>query len=117
MQHHLRQIAENAVVIQPVGYLEMMKLLKSAKLVITDSGGLQEETTFLGVPCITLRDNTERPSTLDLGTNVLAGENVDILLSSVGDVLASRFKEGVVPELWDGNASERIVDVLVNQNK
>ena len=92
----------------PQGYLEMVGLMADAAMVLTDSGGLQEETTALGVPCLTLRENTERPITIDQGTNTLVGRDRDAILRGVDDILAGRGKHGRVPEYWDGRAAERI---------
>jgi UDP-N-acetylglucosamine 2-epimerase (non-hydrolysing) len=92
----------------PQGYLEMLGLMRDATLVITDSGGLQEETTALGVPCITVRENTERPITISEGTNTLTGPNPEMILSCFRDILASGGKRGRIPEYWDGHAAERI---------
>jgi UDP-N-acetylglucosamine 2-epimerase (non-hydrolysing) len=92
----------------PQGYLDMLGLLGGASVVLTDSGGLQEETTALGVPCLTLRRNTERPITVEQGTNTLVGCSRELILASVQDILDGRGKRGCVPELWDGHASERI---------
>ncbi len=92
----------------PQGYLEMLGLMAGARLVLTDSGGLQEETTALGVPCLTLRSNTERPITVEQGTNTLVGADRELILRSVDDILAGRGKTGRLPELWDGHAAERI---------
>ncbi|BCX82154.1 UDP-N-acetylglucosamine 2-epimerase (non-hydrolysing) [Methylomarinovum caldicuralii] len=96
----------------PLGYLEMLGLVKDARLVLTDSGGLQEETTALGIPCITLRDNTERPITVTEGTNTLAGRDPERIRRCADEVLAGGGKRGRVPELWDGRAAERIVTIL-----
>lgn len=93
----------------PQGYLEMLGLLSAATVVLTDSGGLQEETTALGVPCLTLRENTERPITVEQGTNILVGTDRNAIVHGVDDILAGRGKRGRVPELWDGHAAERIV--------
>jgi UDP-N-acetylglucosamine 2-epimerase (non-hydrolysing) len=98
---------------EPVGYLEFLNLQKRATVVVTDSGGIQEETTFLGVPCLTLRENTERPVTVTLGTNVLIGFDYDRLEAEVGRVLDGKFKKGSIPPLWDGRAAERIADQLI----
>ena len=95
---------------EPLGYLEMLGLMKSARLVFTDSGGIQEETTALGVPCITLRENTERPITVEQGTNTITGTDPDRILAVFDEVRATGGKAGRVPELWDGHAAERIVD-------
>lgn len=99
--------------IDPVGYLDMLYSVKGAALVLTDSGGLQEETTALGVPCVTIRDNTERPSTVEVGTNYLAGTRPEAILSAAREILSGNGKKGTVPPLWDGRAAERIVDVLL----
>lgn len=102
------------VELPPLDYLVMLGLMQAAKVVLTDSGGLQEETTALGVPCITLRDNTERPITVEEGTNTLIGLNHVRILAVVDEVLRSGGKAGRIPELWDGRASQRIVAVLHN---
>jgi UDP-N-acetylglucosamine 2-epimerase (non-hydrolysing) len=101
------------IVLPPQGYLETLGLMREAALVITDSGGIQEETTALGVPCLTMRENTERPVTIDQGTNVLVGRNRTLVRACVADVLEGRSKRGRIPQLWDGHASERIVAHLV----
>ena len=98
----------------PLGYLEMLGLLQRARLVLTDSGGVQEETTALGVPCLTLRDNTERPITIEQGSNTLIGTDPDAILRAVADVLERGGKAGRVPERWDGHAAERIADDLID---
>ena len=92
----------------PQGYLEMLGLMAEATVVLTDSGGLQEETTALGVPCLTLRDNTERPITVEKCTNTLVGRNREAILNAVNDILLGKGKRGRLPELWDGHAAERI---------
>lgn len=97
----------------PLGYLQLLHLNMNARLVLTDSGGLQEETTVLGVPCITLRDNTERPVTCSEGTNRLAGNREEGILAAVAAVLAGDMPLGRVPEKWDGRAAERVVEVLL----
>ena len=97
---------------EPMGYLEFLNLMSKAKLVMTDSGGLQEETTILGVPCLTIRKNTERPVTISEGTNKLVGTDPKLLLESAGQILDGNWKESRVPEYWDGRAAERIVKVL-----
>lgn len=96
------------VLLPPLGYLEMLGLMAGAALVLTDSGGLQEETTALGIPCVTLRDNTERPVTAEQGTNTVVGRDRDAILRVVDATLAGQGKRGRVPELWDGHAAERI---------
>ena len=100
------------VLLPPQGYLEMLGLMSDATLVLTDSGGLQEETTALGVPCLTLRENTERPITVEQGSNLLVGRNREAILGGVDDILAGRGKRGLIPELWDGCAAERIASDL-----
>jgi UDP-N-acetylglucosamine 2-epimerase (non-hydrolysing) len=103
------------IVAPPVSYLQAIGLMRSSKLVISDSGGVQEETTALGVPCLTVRENTERPITIEEGTNTLVGTSPDALVAAVEDILASGGKTGRVPALWDGNAALRIVDVIEAQ--
>lgn len=98
----------------PIGYQEMLGLMETATVVLTDSGGLQEETTALGIPCLTLRENTERPITIDQGTSTLVGTDPTAIRQGVADVLASGGKVGRRPELWDGRAAERIVDDLAS---
>jgi UDP-N-acetylglucosamine 2-epimerase (non-hydrolysing) len=93
---------------EPLGYLEFLTLQKNAALVITDSGGIQEETTFTGVPCLTVRENTERPVTLTVGSNVLVGQDMAKLKTEVRRILAGTFKESAIPPLWDGKASKRL---------
>jgi UDP-N-acetylglucosamine 2-epimerase (non-hydrolysing) len=99
-------------VIQPLGYLDFLCLLSRARIVLTDSGGIQEETTALGVPCLTLRESTERPVTITQGTNLLVGTDPARIVRAARDVLASKEKVGLVPPLWDGHAAERIVNTL-----
>lgn len=99
--------------IEPLGYLDCLALQQHAALVLTDSGGIQEETTFLRVPCITLRENTERPITLSVGTNVLVGRDMDRLRSEVGRALDKGSARGQMPPYWDGQAAERIADILI----
>jgi UDP-N-acetylglucosamine 2-epimerase (non-hydrolysing) len=96
------------VLLPPQGYLEMLGLLAGAKLVLSDSGGLQEETTALGVPCLTIRENTERPITVEQGTNTLVGCDPQAIRKGVAEILSGTGKTGRVPELWDGRAAERI---------
>jgi UDP-N-acetylglucosamine 2-epimerase (non-hydrolysing) len=96
----------------PQGYLEMVGLLSHARLVLTDSGGVQEETTALGVPCLTMRPNTERPITIEQGTNTLVPSDATVVLRLVDDILATGGKRGRTPELWDGHAAERIATHL-----
>ena len=96
------------LLLPPQGYLEMLGLMAGAALVLTDSGGLQEETTALGVPCLTMRDNTERPITVEQGTNTMVGSDAQAIRVGVDEILAGAGKRGRLPELWDGHAAERI---------
>ncbi len=98
----------------PVGYLDFIALMSGAKLVLTDSGGLQEETTALGIPCITLRENTERPITVTEGTNTIVGCDPDLIKSTAIDAITTGGKSGRIPELWDGKTAKRIADVLLD---
>ena len=107
----LSQMA-NVKRISPVGYLDALKLQKCAKLVLTDSGGLQEETTAFGVPCLTLRENTERPVTLSEGTNTLVGVSTQRIIEVADQVLGGHYKAGRIPEGWDGQAAKRMVGVF-----
>lgn len=104
--------ASGVHVCDPASYIDMLALQAAARLVLVDSGGIQEETTALGVPCLTLRSNTERPVTIDEGTNTLVGSDPEAILSAAREILDGHSKAGRVPEGWDGRASERIVDVL-----
>jgi UDP-N-acetylglucosamine 2-epimerase (non-hydrolysing) len=96
----------------PLTYMQFLGLQRHAAVVITDSGGIQEETTFLGVPCLTMRENTERPVTVTVGTNQLVGRDTDAMRREVEAILGGRRKAGAIPELWDGRAGERIAAVL-----
>jgi UDP-N-acetylglucosamine 2-epimerase (non-hydrolysing) len=100
------------VQLPPMGYLEMLGLMKDARVVLTDSGGIQEETTALGVPCITLRNNTERPVTVDEGTNTIAGQDPARILAAFDEIMQGGGKAGRVPEFWDGQASTRIAAAI-----
>ncbi|RKY57710.1 MAG: UDP-N-acetylglucosamine 2-epimerase (non-hydrolyzing) [Candidatus Neomarinimicrobiota bacterium] len=115
MGHYLE--LPNLKITEPLGYHDFMKLQKHAALVLTDSGGLQEETTVLGVPCLTLRKNTERPITIWEGTNELVGPNPEKILSRTTAILNGDVKKGKIPEYWDGHAAERLVAVLRNISK
>lgn len=105
---------QNIILLPPVAYLEMLSLLKSASMVLTDSGGLQEETTALGIPCITLRENTERPITVIEGTNTIVGTEPDNILDCVDEILLNGGKRGRIPELWDGKSASRIVASILS---
>ncbi len=98
--------------VEPLGYLDFLSLQHGADFLITDSGGIQEETTFLNVPCLTVRENTERPVTVTLGTNVLVGQDMDRLRSEVARITDGRAKSGTIPPLWDGRTGERIADLI-----
>ncbi|MCL4511575.1 MAG: UDP-N-acetylglucosamine 2-epimerase (non-hydrolyzing) [Bacteroidetes bacterium] len=105
---------KNLVLVDPLGYLDFLNLMMDARIILTDSGGIQEESTFLNVPCITMRENTERPVTIEVGTNVLAGLSVNKVVSLAEECYAGKWKKSSVPELWDGKAAERIAEVLHN---
>jgi UDP-N-acetylglucosamine 2-epimerase (non-hydrolysing) len=102
----------NLRLVEPLGYLDFLALMSTAALVVTDSGGVQEETTFLGIPCLTVRENTERPITITLGTNRLVGNRTAELFKAVESTLDHRSKMGGIPELWDGQTSRRIAQVM-----
>jgi UDP-N-acetylglucosamine 2-epimerase (non-hydrolysing) len=106
-------VAPNLSLVDPVGYVEFLGLQRKAAFVITDSGGIQEETTYLGVPCLTVRENTERPVTVSIGSNILVGRDMERLKQESKKILAGNAKKGSIPPLWDGKAGERIADVLV----
>jgi len=104
--------SKNIRLIEPLSYMEFLNLWKDAKLVLTDSGGLQEETTAIGIPCLTIRDNTERPITITRGTNELMGTSRELILESFGRIMNNNWKKGQRPELWDGRASGRIAHII-----
>lgn len=106
-------VADNLHIVEPLGYLEFNYLVEHAKAAITDSGGITEETTVMGVPCMTLRDNTERPETCTVGTNELLGTNPTAIAPAMQKLFDGKWKKGGIPELWDGKAAERIVEVLL----
>jgi UDP-N-acetylglucosamine 2-epimerase (non-hydrolysing) len=112
----LNKILDVPTVLQlpPMGYLEMLGLMKDARVVLTDSGGIQEETTALGIPCITLRNNTERPITVDEGTNTIAGLDSAKILTILDEIMLTGGKAGRIPEFWDGQASTRIVAEIID---
>lgn len=111
---NLKQQPKHILATDPLSYLEFIYLLREARAVITDSGGVQEETTVLGVPCLTLRNNTERPETITEGTNEMIGDNLEALSNAIKRLNEGKWKEGKIPQLWDGRTSERIVSVLLN---
>jgi UDP-N-acetylglucosamine 2-epimerase (non-hydrolysing) len=102
----------NIVLTGPAGYLDFVALMAESKLVLTDSGGLQEETTALGIPCLTLRENTERPITVTEGTNTIVGNATDVILDAANNILDNGGKAGRIPDLWDGHTAERIADII-----
>jgi UDP-N-acetylglucosamine 2-epimerase (non-hydrolysing) len=103
----------NLIITEPLSYLEFNYLVEQAKAVLTDSGGITEETTVMGVPCFTLRDNTERPETIEIGTNELLGTNPDAIKPALEKLFSGQWRKGKIPELWDGKAAERIVQHLI----
>ena len=109
----LRQLFPNLHIVEPMGYLEFNYMVERAKAVVTDSGGITEETTVMGVPCITLRDNTERPETCTVGTNELIGTDPAAVKPALDTLFAGEWKKGAIPALWDGHTAERIVDILL----
>lgn len=104
---------DNLHYVEPLGYLEFNYLVKNAFAMLTDSGGITEETTVMNVPCMTLRENTERPETCEIGTNVLVGNDKTKIANSFENLLSGTWKKGQIPELWDGHAAERILEHLV----
>ena len=106
------QRAPHLHVLEPQGYLDFLALMDKALVVLTDSGGIQEETTILNIPCLTLRSNTERPITVEMGTNTLVGDDMEAVVSHLDTILARGGKRGTIPPLWDGHVAERIVEVL-----
>lgn len=104
---------ENLHYVEPLGYLEFNYLVKNAFAMLTDSGGITEETTVMNVPCITLRENTERPETCDIGTNLLVGTDPEKIIEAFKTLISGQWKQGQIPELWDGNAADRIIDHVV----
>jgi len=103
---------KNIKLLPPMGYLDFIQLEKNAHFVITDSGGLQEETTFLGKPCLTVRENTERPITVQIGTNEIVGTDTELLIKLSKKILNGNWKKGEIPKYWDGHTAERIVKIL-----
>lgn len=106
------KLSDNIIILDPIGYIDFLSLTKNAELVITDSGGIQEETTFLGIQCITVRDNTERPITSEIGTNHMIGTDFNKVVLAAESILAGQKKVGSIPEYWDGKASDRIVEII-----
>ena len=112
LQNSNKHLRDDIMLLEPLPYFEFLGLMAKAKVVVTDSGGIQEETTYLGVQCITVRENTERPVTVDLGTNHLVGTDTSSVLNTFNDVINGKIKKGTIPPKWDGNAGERIVKII-----
>jgi UDP-N-acetylglucosamine 2-epimerase (non-hydrolysing) len=110
--NELTKTNRNILAIQPLGYLDFLCLMSNATIVLTDSGGIQEETTILGIPCLTLRNNTERPITIKEGTNVVVGNDPDKIMSTALNVLKKQNSRKKIPKYWDGKAAERIIKIL-----
>ena len=108
-------LGQNITLVGPQAYMAFLNLWKDAAVVLTDSGGLQEETTALGTPCITIRENTERPITVEEGSNVLVGTDPVRIVAEVRKILRGEGKQGRRPNMWDGKAAERIVRVLAER--
>jgi len=111
-QYNLAAVGSNLLLTDPFGYLEFLWLQQHASVVVTDSGGIQEETTYLQIPCLTMRENTERPVTVEIGTNILVGGDTARLSQEVESILEGRAKKGAIPPLWDGKAGLRIARIL-----
>ena len=112
LEKYVKQM-KNFIVTPPLGYLEFVSLLINSKFLLTDSGGLQEESTTLGIPCLTLRENTERPVTVRIGTNTIVGANKNKIIKEVNKILAGQGKNGKIPKYWDGKTAKRIVKIIL----
>lgn len=110
IEKHIR--GSNVILTKPLGYLEYLNLMLNAKFVLTDSGGVQEEASAIGLPCLTLRDNTERPITVLRGTNTVVGKDRDLVLRKIREIMSGRYKKGKTIKFWDGKAAQRIVKIL-----
>lgn len=104
----------NIIITEPIGYIDFLTLIKNSKLILTDSGGIQEESTYLQKQCITIRNNTERPITVEVGTNVLAGTDLSVVKKIIADRLNGHIKLGSIPDLWDGKAAKRICQIIAS---
>lgn len=110
-----KHLNHNIITTDPLGYIDFISLIKYSNFVLTDSGGIQEEATYLGVPCVTLRNTTERPITVEVGTNYLVGEDLSQAKKYINEILAGNRKQSKIPDLWDGKAAERIVKILIDK--
>ncbi len=110
-----KNLSPNLILTEPIGYIDFLNLTKNAELIVTDSGGVQEESTWLGVQCLTVRDNTERPITVDVGTNQLIGTDLKRVWEESLHILNGYKKKGEIPKLWDGKSADRITDIIVNK--
>jgi len=108
----IHSLNKNVILSEPIGYLDFLNLLRQTELVITDSGGIQEETTYLGIQCITTRTSTERPITVEVGTNHLVGDDYKMAKDEAQKILSGKTKQGKIPDLWDGHSAERIVKII-----
>ena len=106
---------DNMILSEPLGYLEFLDMMNYSRFILTDSGGIQEEASFLKIPVLTLRDNTERPITIENGTNTLVGNNFDRIKELVDKILANQYKRGEDIEKWDGETSKRILSIIKKQ--
>ena len=111
------EVPQTIRLMEPLGYLDFLALQSHAEVVITDSGGIQEETTYLGIPCLTLRDSTERPVTVTIGTNILIGGDLERLQTELSRILAGQGKQGQCPPLWDGHAAGRIAEEILKPDR
>jgi len=107
----------NIDVLGPLGYIDFINLVGNSRAVVTDSGGIQEETTYLGIPCLTLRDETERPSTVDIGTNTIVGLDIEKIMENIDNILNDKYKKSKVPIYWDNNVAKRIMEILQNAHE
>ncbi len=109
------KIMKNLIVTEPLGYLDFLNLILNSKFVLTDSGGIQEEATYLKIPCITMRFNTERPITVTQGSNVIVGNNKEKLISEFNKIMYNKFKKSSIPKYWDGDVAKRIIEILLKK--